>query len=104
MTTVSPTTPTQVAHPGAAAARTVLQAVAAVILGAASFVAVLAVLAPQFLTAVADVLPPEWLAWATSVVVTIGALAGAFARIMAIPGVNAWLTTVKLGAAGKHEA
>jgi hypothetical protein len=102
--TTTPLTPTQVAYPGAAVLRTILQTVAGVILGAASVTAVVAVFAPQFLEAVATILPPEWLAWATGAVATIGALAGAFARIMAIPGVNAWLTTVKLGAAGKHEA
>jgi hypothetical protein len=99
------TTPTQVTYPWAATARTVLQSVAGVILGASAFVAGLAILAPQFLVAVADILPPEWLAWATGAVATIGALAGAFARIMAIPGVNAWLTKVKLSASpAKHSA
>jgi protein-S-isoprenylcysteine O-methyltransferase Ste14 len=103
MTTSTPTAPTQVTHPGAATARTILQAVAGAILTAATVVATLAVFAPQFLTAIADILPPEWLAWATGAVAAIGAFAGALARVMAIPGVNAWLTTVKLGAAGKHE-
>ncbi|WP_104127996.1 hypothetical protein [Cryobacterium sp. Y57] len=91
-------TPTQVARPWTATARTVLQAVAGAILGAAALVAAVAVLAPQFLEAVAAILPPEWLAWATGAVATIGAVAGAFARIMAIPGVNEWLTKIKLAA------
>lgn len=97
-------TPTQVAYPWTATARTVAQTVAGVILGGSAVVATIAVLAPQFLAAVAVILPPEWLAWATGAVATIGALAGAFARIMAIPGVNAWLTRIKLSAApGAHE-
>ena len=98
------TTPTQVAYPWTAAARTALQAIAGAVLALAAFVAALAILAPQFLAAVANILPPAWLAWATSAVATIGALAGAFARIMAIPGVNEWLTRIKLSAApGAHE-
>jgi hypothetical protein len=103
MTIETQTAPTQVTHPGAATARTILQSVAGAVLAAASFVAVLAVFAPQLLEAIADVLPPEWLAWATGAVAAIGAFAGALARVMAIPGVNAWLTRLKLGAAGKHE-
>lgn len=91
-------TPTQVAYPWTAAARTVVQTVAGVVLGLAAGIATLAVLAPQFLAAVADILPPEWLAWAVSAVATIGAIAGAVAKIMAIPGVNEWLTKVKLSA------
>jgi uncharacterized membrane protein len=104
MTTNTPAAATQVTHPGAATARTILQAVAGSILTGATIVAALAVFAPQFLAAIADILPAEWLAWATGAVAAIGAFAGALARVMAIPGVNAWLTTVKLGAAGKHES
>jgi protein-S-isoprenylcysteine O-methyltransferase Ste14 len=98
MTTTIPTPATQVTRPWTATFRTILQTVAGAILGAAGIVAALAILAPQFLAAIADVLPPEWLAWATAAVATIGALAGAFARVMAIPGVNEWLTKIKLAA------
>lgn len=94
-------TPTQVAYPWAATLRTILQTVAGLILGAAAFVTVLATLAPQFLAAIADLLPPEWYAWAVGAVAFIGALSGALARIMAIPGVNEWLTRIKLGATPK---
>ena len=90
--------PAQIARPWQATIRTVLQTVAGVILGAATVIATIAILAPQFLEAVAAILPPEALAWATGAVATIGALAGAFARIMAIPGVNEWLTKIKLAA------
>lgn len=97
------TTPTQVAYPWTATARTIAQTVAGVIIAASTFIAGFAVLAPQFLAAVADILPPEWFAWASGAVVTIGALAGAVARIMAIPGVNTWLTKIKLSATpAKH--
>ncbi|TFC59395.1 MULTISPECIES: hypothetical protein [unclassified Cryobacterium] len=99
------TTPTQLAYPWTATARTIAQTVAGVILGGSAVIATIAVLAPQFLAAVADILPPTWLAWATGAVATIGALAGAFARIMAVPGVNDWLTKIKLSATpAKHEA
>ena len=46
-------TPTQVAYPGAATIRTILQTVSGVILGAAAVVATIAILAPQFLEAIA---------------------------------------------------
>ena len=91
-------TSTQVSRPWLTTSRTILQTVAGVILGSAAVVAAVAVLAPQVLDAVAAILPPEWLAWATGAVATIGAVAGAFARIMAIPGVNEWLTKIKLSA------
>lgn len=97
------TTPTQVAYPWTATARTIAQTVAGVIIGASTFIAGFAILAPQFLAAVADILPREWLLWASGAVATVGALAGAVARIMAIPGVNEWLTKIKLSAApAKH--
>ena len=77
--------------PSQRAWRTALQAVASSIIGIFAFVAVLAVLAPQFLEALKDILPPSWYAWLLGAVAFIGALATAFARIMAIPGVNEWL-------------
>ena len=92
------TTANQVTRPWQATLRTVLQTVAGIILGTAAFVAALAVMAPQFLDAVAAILPAEWLAWATGAVAAIGAFAGALARVMAIPGVNDWLTKLKLSA------
>jgi len=99
------TTPlaTQVAHPTNAAVRTALQSVAGVVLTAASVIATLAILAPQFLVAVQDILPPEWAAYAAGAVAFIGTLSGVVARLMAIPGVNEWLTQIKLGATPKVE-
>lgn len=91
--------PTQIAHPWLATVRTILQTIAGVVIGFASVIAVAAVLAPQFLDAIAILLPPEWYAYALAVVAFIGTLAGAVARIMAIPGVNNWLTRAHLGAA-----
>lgn len=73
--------------------RTALQVTASVLLGLVTFVAGLAVLAPQFLAALEAILPPSWYAWAAAAVALIGTLAGVLAKIMAIPAVNEWLTT-----------
>lgn len=97
-------TPTQIAFPWSATLRTILQTVSGLILGAWAIITVAAVLAPQLLAAIGDLLPPEWAAWAVGAVAFIGALAGAFARVMAIPGVNDWLTKIKLGATPRHTA
>jgi cbb3-type cytochrome oxidase subunit 1 len=98
------TTPTQVAEPWKATLRTALQTVAGVLLGLVSFVAGAAVLAPQFLDAIQAILPPEWAGYAAGAVAFIGTLAGVFARIMAIPGVNDYLTKLKLGASAAPTA
>ena len=82
------TTPTQVAHPHKATLRTIVQALAGQVLALAAIIPVLALVAPKFLDALGTLLPPAVYAH----------LAGAVARIMAIPGVNAWLTRIKLGA------
>lgn len=99
MTHVATVPPTQVAYPWRATLRTILQTVAGVVLGLASAIAAVAVLAPQFLAALAEILPPEWYAYAVTAVAFIGLLAGTVTKIMAIPGVNVWLTKWKLGAA-----
>jgi hypothetical protein len=77
--------------------RTIIQTTAAIILGVASFVAGLAVFAPQLLEAVREILPPEAYAWAVAAVAFIIGLAGALARVMAIPGVNDFLTKLRAG-------
>lgn len=79
--------------------RTVLQVVAAIVVFLVGAVPALAIFAPQFLEAVRDILPPAWYAWGLGAVAVIGALAGALARVMAIPGVNAWLTKWGAGSA-----
>lgn len=96
------TTPTQILHPWIATLRTLLAIVAGSVVAIFGFITALTVFAPQFLAAIAAILPPEWLAWATAAVATLGAVSAAITRIMAIPGVNAWLTKIRLGAAGQH--
>lgn len=98
------TTPTQILHPWIATLRTILAIVAGAVVTIFTFIAAFAVFAPQLLAAVAAILPPEWLAWATAAVATLGAIAGAITRIMAIPGVNEWLAKIRLGASGQHSA
>lgn len=85
-------TPTQVAQPKQATKRTLVQVVAAGVLTFVVFVSTLAVFAPQFVSAVSDLLPDAWVAYATLILGVIAAVASALARIMAIPGVNEWLT------------
>lgn len=91
--------PSQVKHPWNATLRTALQ----VILGITSFILLLAVVAPQILEAVADVLPENVYAWGVGAVASITALAGAITRIMAIPQINEWLKKIGLGVPPKDE-
>lgn len=77
--------------PWVATARTVLQNIVAVVLTLVSVFLALAAVAPEILAALADVLPADVYAWLLGVVVGAGAIAGAIARVMAIPAVNAWL-------------
>lgn len=94
----SPGQPTQVANPGRATLRTIVQ------VGVPAFVALVLVL-PLILQAIVEelgaVLPPSLTAWLVSAAAAITALAGAVARIMAIPAVNAWLAKLGLDAGGK---
>lgn len=77
--------------PWVATARTILQNILGVALTLVSVFLALAAVAPEILAALADVLPPAVYAWLLGVVVASGAIAGAIARVMAIPAVNAWL-------------
>ncbi|MET3449806.1 hypothetical protein [Curtobacterium sp. 1544] len=65
-----------------------------------------AVVAPQVLDAVADVLPGPWVAWLTGAIAFVAALAAALARVMALPVVNTWLTALGAGSvpASGHSA
>lgn len=98
MTTDNETTITQVAQPKQATKRTFVQTFAGTILAILTFVAGLSVFAPQFLEAVAPVLPDQWLAFATAGVAIISTVAATIARVMAIPGVNEWLHKLNLSA------
>lgn len=75
----------------------VLRTVVQVVLGAAAVLAVVVVVAPQVLAAVADVVPGPVLAWLTGAVATLAAVSAALTKIMAIPKVNELLTLVGLG-------
>jgi sugar phosphate permease len=97
MNTTPNTTATQIAHPWVATSRTILQTLAGTILAFTSFTAGLAVFAPQLLAAIIDVLPVNWAAYATGAVAVISAFAGATARVMAIHGVNDFLTKIWFG-------
>lgn len=90
--------PTQLEYPGKAVLRTVVAVGVSVLLGLAAVASVLQVFLPQFLEAIAEALPPEAFAVVSSTIATIIVVAGAVTRVMAIPGVNAFLTKIKLGA------
>lgn len=85
-----PGTPTQVAHPGKATLRTVVQTAIPAILG---FV----VIAPQVIEAVLSEpsIPDNLRVWLAGIAAGIIAVAGIIARVMAIPGVENFL--IKLG-------
>lgn len=99
-----PDTPTQVAYPGKATARTIVQT------GLAGALA-LGVVAPIVWSAVEDelarqgfTLPPQVVAVVATVIGALVAFAAILTRIMAIPQVNDWLRHVGLQAGpGKVE-
>lgn len=80
--------PSQVANPWRAAWRTVVQ------VGVPAFLLVL-VAGPAVLQILADelggVLPPGVISWLLGAAAVLTAVAGALARISALPAVNAWL-------------
>ena len=88
-------TPTQVAHPWKATLRTVVQ------VGIVLFTFVLAA-GPAILKILAEDLgahlPPGITAWLLTAAAVLTALAGAVARIMAIPRVNDLLGRIRLDA------
>lgn len=61
--------------------------------------ALTAVLAPQVITALADVLPVPVVAWLTAAVASVTALSMALSRLMLIPLVNDFLTRFGAGTA-----
>ncbi|MCW2132871.1 hypothetical protein [Arthrobacter sp. VKM Ac-2550] len=89
---------TQTAYPWKATLRTVLE------VGIPAFALVLIVI-PQVLNILAEelgaVLPESVTAWLLAAAATVTLVAGALARIAAIPGVNALLTRIGLGAEPK---
>lgn len=91
----------EIQFPAQRAIRSALGVVASGIVLIASIIGVGAVLFPQLLAAVADVLPPEWVAWASGALVTLAAVSAAVSRIMAIPLVNDFLTKFGAGSVPK---
>ena len=69
---------------------------------------VLVVIVPEIVRIIldgyGDTLPPELRLWLVGAAGLITATAGVLARVMAIPAVNEWLSSLKLGAAGNHQA
>lgn len=84
--------------------RTGLQTALAFLVGLGGAVGVLQVVAPQVLDAVRDVLPASWVAWLAGAFAFVIAVAGALAKLMAIPIVNRWLTRVHAGSVPKAKA
>lgn len=76
-----------------------LRTAAAVLVTLTSALAVAAVVAPQILTAVQDVLPGPVVAWAWGAIAVVAALSAALSRLMAVPWVNEQLTKIGLGTA-----
>lgn len=82
----------------------VLRTVVQVVIGAATVLTVVVVVAPQVLEAIADVVPGPVLAWLTGAVATLAAISAALTKIMAIPKVNELLTLIGLGSVPKSVA
>jgi hypothetical protein len=82
----------------------VLRTVVQVVIGAATVLTVVVVVAPQVLEAIADVVPGPVLAWLTGAVATLAAVSAALTKIMAIPKVNELLTLIGLGSVPKAVA
>ncbi len=94
MTTPTITTaPTQVTHSTRAALRTALQTFIP------GLIAALAVLPPLIQSIVGDQSVPGWLrGWLTVAAGGVAVVAGIVAKVMNVPGVNAWLTKLGVGA------
>lgn len=84
---------TQQAEPGRASWRTVVQS-------ALGTIVTLGVVVPLVVAIIGeelgDVLPEGWYAWLLGASAVVGAVAGAVARIMAIPQVDEWLSRLHL--------
>jgi hypothetical protein len=79
--------------------RTVLQSIAGFIVALAAGLGIFQIVAPQVLEAIRDLLPPTWYAWLVGFIAAVGVVAGALAKIMAIPQVDAWLKRFGAGSA-----
>jgi hypothetical protein len=99
MPIIPPTAATQVVYPWKAAVRTVVQGLLSF---AALFSAVLVI--PGFHDLLNVYLPEGWPAYVYGFGVFVAAFAGVLARVMALPQLQAFLTSVHLGAVPKHLA
>jgi hypothetical protein len=59
---------------------------------------------PQVIEALGGLLPPDAILWLNGVAALIAAIAAALTRIMAIPAINALLTSIGLGTQPKAAA
>jgi len=98
----TPPTPPPVPFPAQRIIRTVIQTTAAVILSSVACITTASIIAPQLLEAIRELLPDDVYAWAAAAVATTAAIAAALARIMAIPGVNGFLTRLRAGSTPRH--
>lgn len=97
-----PPTPPPVPFPAQRIIRTVIQTTAAVLLSSVACITTASLIAPQLLEAIRELLPDDVYAWAAAAVATTAAISAALARIMAIPGVNHFLTRLSAGSAPRH--
>jgi hypothetical protein len=82
----------------------VLRTVVQVVLAAAGVLTVVVAIAPEIITAIADVVPGPVLVWMTGAVASLAAVSAALTKIMAIPKVNELLTLIGLGSVPKAVA
>jgi len=92
------TTPvtTQQAAPARATWRTIVQGFVSTILILGVVLPIVAQILDEEL---GDFIPGSWVAWLVGAAAFVAALAGALARIMAIPAVDVWLEKLRLGSA-----
>ena len=90
---------TQTAHPWQASLRTAVQVGIPALI---TLVGVLPVIIQIILDELGEVMPDGVRVWLLGAAVVLTAVATAIARIMAVPAVNAWLTSIGLGAAPKN--
>lgn len=91
---------TQVQHPWKATLRTIVQVGIPALL---AFGVVIPQIIDIILETAGETLPVEARAWLLGAGVAVTAVAGAIAKIMALPLVNEWLTKIGLGATPKGE-
>ena len=77
----------------------VIRTAVQVFLAVATILATVAVVAPQIIDALADVLPGPVLAWLTAATVVVATLSAALSRVMLIPQVNEFLQKFGAGTA-----